>query len=87
GKYQVRLTAAGKTISRYFEIKLDPRIKGVTTADAEERFKLAMMAHQQVSKANDAVIKIRLIKEKMTKAGVIEANKNIIQQLSTIEEN
>ncbi|WP_457831261.1 hypothetical protein, partial [Staphylococcus aureus] len=61
GKYQVRLTAAGKTISRYFDIKLDPRIKGVTTADAEERFKLAMMAHQQVSKANDAVIKIRLI--------------------------
>lgn len=87
GKYQVRLTAAGKTISRYFEIKLDPRIKGVTPADAEERFKLAMMAHQQVSKANDAVIKIRLIKEKMIKAGVIEANKNIIQQLSTIEEN
>ncbi len=87
GRYQVRLTASGKTITQPFDIKLDPRIKGVTLADTEERFKLAMKVHQQVGKANDAVIKIRSIKEKMTKAGVIESNKIIVDQLSVIEEN
>ena len=87
GKYQVRLTTSGKTMTQSFEIKLDPRIKGVTIADTEERFKLAMMVHQQVGKANDAVITIRSIKEKMTKAGAIEANKNIVDQLNIIEEN
>ncbi|MEI6263842.1 MAG: glycosyl hydrolase [Sphingobacteriia bacterium] len=87
GKYQVRLTASGKTMTQSFEIKLDPRIKGVTLADTEARFKLAMLVHQQVGKANDAVITIRSIKEKMAKAGVLESNKLIVNQLSAIEEN
>jgi photosystem II stability/assembly factor-like uncharacterized protein len=87
GKYQVRLTAAGKTITQPFEIKMDPRVKGVTNADAEERFKLAMLVHQQVGKANDAVITIRAIKEKMKKEGVLEANEKAADELNKIEEN
>lgn len=87
GKYQVRLTAAGKTITQPFEIKMDPRVKGVTSADAEERFKLAMLVHQQVGKANDAVITIRAIKEKMKKEGVLEANEKAVDELNKIEEN
>jgi photosystem II stability/assembly factor-like uncharacterized protein len=87
GKYQVRLTASGKTMTQSFDIKLDPRIKSVTIADTEERFNLAMKVHQQLGKANDAVITIRSIKDKMTKAGVLESNKMIINQLSAIEEN
>ena len=87
GKYQVRLTAAGKTITQPFEIKMDPRVKGVTNADAEERFKLAMLVHQQVGKANDAVITIRAIKEKMKKEGVLEANEKAVDELNKIEEN
>lgn len=87
GKYQVRLTAAGNTITQPFEIKMDPRVKGVTNADAEERFKLAMLVHQQVGKANDAVITIRAIKDKMKKEGVLEANEKAVDELNKIEEN
>ena len=87
GKYQVRLTAAGKTTTQPFEIKMDPRVKGVTNADAEERFKLAMLVHQQVGKANDAVITIRAIKDKMKKEGVLEANEKAVDELNKIEEN
>lgn len=87
GKYQVRLTAAGKTTTQPFEIKMDPRVKGVTNADAEERFKLAMLVHQQVGKANDAVITIRAIKDKMKKEEALEANEKAVDELNKIEEN
>jgi len=87
GKYQVRLTASGKTITQSFEIKIDSRVKGVSNADAEERFKLAMLVHQQVGKANDAVITIRAIKDKMKKEGVLEGNERVVAELNKIEEN
>jgi photosystem II stability/assembly factor-like uncharacterized protein len=87
GKYQVRLTAAGKTTTQPFEIKMDPRVKGVTNADAEERFKLAMLVHQQVGKANNAVITIRAIKDKMKKEEALEANEKAVDELNKIEEN
>ncbi len=87
GKYQVRLTAAGNTITQPFEIKMDPRVKGVSNADAEERFKLAMLVHEQVVKANNAVITIRAIKDKMKKEGVLEANEKVVAELNKIEEN
>jgi hypothetical protein len=87
GKYQVRLTAAGNTQTQSFEIKMDPRVKGVTNVDAEERFKLAMLVHQQVGKANDAVITIRAIKDKMKKEGALESNEKLVNELNKIEEN
>lgn len=87
GMYKVRLITAGKTLTQPFEIRLDPRIKGVSLANIEEKFKLSIMVRDQTSKANEAVIQIRDIKENMAKDGVSEKNKNIIDQLSVIEEN
>jgi photosystem II stability/assembly factor-like uncharacterized protein len=85
GKYQIRLTAAGKTIVQPFEIKLDPRLKGVTQDDVMAQFKLALELRDKTSKANEAVIKIREIKERMKAAGV--KNEKITGQLSAVEEN
>jgi hypothetical protein len=85
GNYQVRLTVAGQTFTQPFEIKLDPRLKNVTAADVQEQFKTAMMIRDQTSKANEAVIKIRDIKDKMAKAGI--KDKKVLDDLSTIEEN
>ncbi len=87
GKYQIRLTNAGKTFTESFEIRLDPRIKGVTLADVQEKFTLAMKVRDQTSKANEAVITIRDIKENMAKAAVAEKYQTMINQLSAIEEN
>ncbi len=87
GMYQVRLTVGGKTITHPFEIKLDPRLKGITAADLSEQFKLAMKLRDQTSKANEAVIQIRAIKEKLAKQPDNPANKKLKEQLSIIEEN
>ncbi len=87
GMYQVKLLNAGKIFTQTLEIKLDPRIKGVTLADIQEKFKLSMLIRDQTSKANEAVIRIRDTKENMAKAGVSEQNKNTLDQLIAIEEN
>jgi photosystem II stability/assembly factor-like uncharacterized protein len=86
GIYQVRLTAAGKTITRPFEIRLDPRIKGVSSEDVREEFNLAIKIRDQTSRANEAVIKIRGIKTRLIKENPA-AYKKIIDRLSAIEEN
>lgn len=86
GSYQARLTAAGKELTQPFEIKLDPRIADITRADLEEKFNLAIQIRDEVSKANEAVIKIRRIKEKINAGGVAAKNKVLIGQLSEIEE-
>ncbi len=65
GKYEVRITANGKTKSESFEIKLDPRLENITKEDVKEQFDLAMKIREKVSEANDAVIKIREYKEDM----------------------
>jgi len=93
GTYQVRMTAGGKSVTEAFEIKLDPRATDVRIEDVEEKFKLAIQIRDEVTKANDAVIKIRTIKEKLNTElatahpKVAKELKNSIQQLSVIEEN
>ncbi|HMI01321.1 MAG TPA: hypothetical protein VK541_02495 [Pedobacter sp.] len=86
GIYHVRLTAANETLTQSFEIKLDPRLQNITEADIKEQFELASLISADVTKANEAVIRIRTIKEKITAAGASAANKKVLQQLSSIEE-
>ena len=87
GIYQVRISSGSKTITQSFEIKLDPRITDVSKADLEEKFNLCMKISEQVSKANEAVIKIREIKEKIKLEILTEKNKALYNQLTTVEEN
>jgi hypothetical protein len=53
------------TQTREFEVKMDPRLQGVTLADLRERFDLALRIRDRVSEANEAVIEIRKIKEEI----------------------
>lgn len=85
GMYQIKLTANGKTLTQPFEIKLDPRLKGITVADVQEQFKLALALRDKTSQANNAVIKIRDIKDKLKKAGIDD--KKLLNELSAVEEN
>ena len=86
GIYQVRLTAAGKSITKSFEIKLDPRLNAVTVADVSEQFNLSVKIRDEVTRANDAVIKIRALKEAIAKQNTSAQGKLFIEQLSAIEE-
>lgn len=93
GNYKVAITAGGKTVAENFEIKMDPRVNDVTIADMQEKFNLSIQIRDEVSKANEAVIKIRAIKEKITdeaktnKTTVSKTNQALLTQLSQIEEN
>ena len=82
GEYQVRITANGKTETQSFEIKVDPRVKGVKNADLNEQFDLSMKIRDKVSEANEAVIKIRAYKNDMGKK--ISSKK--LEKLNSIEE-
>ncbi len=87
GQYQVRLTVGDKIITHPFEVRLDPRLKDVQLTDVQEQFNLAMKLRDQTSKANDAVIQIRTLKDKLTKQPGSPANTKLKEQLSIIEEN
>jgi len=58
GKYQVKLTVGGKTLTQWFEIKKDPRIK-TTDEEFKEQFELLIKIRDKLSEANKTVNTIR----------------------------
>jgi photosystem II stability/assembly factor-like uncharacterized protein len=65
GAYQVRLTAAGATRTQSFRVSRNPMLTRVTDADLVEQFTLAKRIGDRVSEANDAVIRIRALKDQI----------------------
>ncbi|MFH1764531.1 MAG: glycosyl hydrolase [Gemmatimonadota bacterium] len=66
GDYSVRLMVDGAEVGqRSFHLGLDPRIQGVTQADLQARFDLAVRIRDRVSDANEAVILIREVKAQL----------------------
>jgi hypothetical protein len=63
----VRLTVDGRTLEQEFEIKMNPRAaaEGVTLAELRERFDFSVQIRDRVTEANEAVIRIRRIKEQI----------------------
>ena len=58
GKYEVRLTANGKTLKQPLEIRLDPRLK-VSPADLQKEFDLAWKVYESNNQLHTAVNQIR----------------------------
>jgi photosystem II stability/assembly factor-like uncharacterized protein len=92
GNYQVRLTANGQSQIQPLVVKLDPR-EHVTQAQLQEQFKLACQVRDQVSQADEIVIKIRRIRkdakdraDKAKDASIASAGASLRDKLSTIEE-
>jgi photosystem II stability/assembly factor-like uncharacterized protein len=67
GSYQVRLTVDGVSRTQDFEIEMNPRAAadGVTLADLQERFDFSIRIRDRVTDANEAVLRIRSIKEQI----------------------
>jgi hypothetical protein len=59
GSYQARLTADGQVETVPIEIRLDPRVEGVSQEALAKQFKLASAIRDKVSEANQAVLLIR----------------------------
>jgi photosystem II stability/assembly factor-like uncharacterized protein len=62
GAYRVRVTADGATETRPLAVRADPRLVGVTAADLQAQFDLAVRIRDRVSAANDAVLRIRRLR-------------------------
>jgi hypothetical protein len=92
GRYQVRVTAAGVTKTQDFDIRRNAAVPGVTDADLQAQFTLAMQISERVSAANRAVIRIRSIKDqitdriaKTTEAAIKTAGQSLSEKLTTVE--
>jgi hypothetical protein len=64
GSYQVRVTANGVTQTRPLTIRKHPELT-VSDADLQKQFDLAVQIRDRTSEANDAVSRIRAVKEQM----------------------
>ncbi|MFN0180410.1 MAG: WD40/YVTN/BNR-like repeat-containing protein [Gemmatimonadales bacterium] len=93
GRYAVRLVANGVTMTKPFVLRRDPRLKGATDADLHRQFALARSIRDRESAANEAVVKIRVLRHRVRdqaqRAGRPELGPladRIAQQLTAIEE-
>jgi len=65
GNYQARVAAGAEVRTVPFTIRKNPNLPGVTDADLQEQFTLAMQIRDKVTQANEAVIRIRDIKKQI----------------------
>jgi photosystem II stability/assembly factor-like uncharacterized protein len=65
GRYSVRLTVDGESQTQSFEIKGDPRLRGVGPGQIREQFRLAMRVRDRTSDANEGVIAIRACRDQV----------------------
>lgn len=90
--YQVRLTVDGEVQTQSFEIRLDPRVEGVTVADLQEQFDFSIRIRDRVTEANQAVLLSRGIKQQIDQrieaaddGAVAEAGQSFKSALTDVE--
>ncbi|MDH5379643.1 MAG: glycosyl hydrolase [Cyclobacteriaceae bacterium] len=92
GKYIVKVTANGESLISDFDLKQDPRIVGISIADMQKQFDLAMQIRNATDTANKVIIAIRERKTRLDSTKHMftgEDLKNIeitLKQLSDVEQ-
>jgi hypothetical protein len=89
GSYKVRLTVGDWSATREFTVRPDPRVK-TTPEEYQRQFDLLTKIRDRVSAANDAVRRIREVREQLDGAatrarGLGDAGKRIAQQADSIK--
>ena len=88
GTYTVRMTVNDDApVSQDFDIQINPNLDGVTVADLQARFDLAIEIRDRVSEANEAVILARDIKGEVEDRLEQTDEADIVTQAATVEEN
>jgi len=92
GRYAVRLTANGITRTENFAVARNESVKTMTDADLVEQFKLSRQINEKVNAANEAVLRIRSVKDqvndragKTTDAAIKSAAPALEDKLTAIE--
>ena len=88
GKYQVRLTANGKSQTVSLEVKLDPRVT-VSQAELEKQFKLEMDLRAELNRVYDAVNQIQDVRDQLDRlkkrVGPGESSKALVDGASALD--
>jgi photosystem II stability/assembly factor-like uncharacterized protein len=92
GRYQVRLTANGVTKTQDFLIGRNTHVPGISDADLMAQFTLAKQINDKVSAANEAVIRIRTLKdqigeraEKASDQAIKTSAQSLTEKLTSVE--
>jgi hypothetical protein len=94
GRYQVKLTVDGKTLTQNFEIKADPRLT-TTPADYAKQLELGLKIRDKLSETHNAIIQIRDVRKQvedlLKRVGeqskpINDAGTALNKKLTTIEE-
>jgi photosystem II stability/assembly factor-like uncharacterized protein len=64
GRYQVRLAVGGKSQTRSFEVKKDPRL-AATQADLDRQLALLLKIRDKLTETHDAISRIREVREQV----------------------
>ena len=69
GAYRVRLTADGQTMTRAFNLQMDPRWKDVSRSDLQEQLELGLAMRDTLNALYDAVRTLRDVREQARGVG------------------
>ncbi len=93
GRYQARVSAAGRMETTAFDVVLDPRFEGVTQADVEAQFALAKRISDSTNAAHEAVLQIRRIREELVDrlessddAELQRVGQDFVKQIESVEQ-
>ena len=64
GEYQVRLTAGGRTQTRKFEVRKEPRL-ATTLAEYQKRFELHKKIRDKLTETHDAIARLRDVRDQV----------------------
>ncbi len=84
GNYKVRMKSGDYTETFSFAIKMDPNLKGITEKDLQEQFELASKITKKTSVANEAVVRIRSIKEQLKSQTGDPGNKALHKKVTAL---
>jgi photosystem II stability/assembly factor-like uncharacterized protein len=92
GRYQVRLTAGGRTLTQPFVVTKDPRLQ-TPEDDLREQYTWAKRAHDLVTRVHDAVLSLRDVRSqakafaaRVDDAAVKAAAQSLSTRLTAVEE-
>ncbi len=96
GRYQVRLTAGGQTLTQAFELRKDPRL-ATTDEDFAKQFALLSEVRDKLTATHDGIARLRAVSAQAKVAAdrakgtgaeraVAEASEALVKKLSEVEE-
>lgn len=85
GKYTVRLIADGLTREQPLMVQRDPRLSEITDAQLQQQFELAMKVRNELSRAHQAVIRIRALDSQLKKSAADASDSDISNRAALIK--